>query len=100
MTEFKTRIAAKREVLSTVNAYPWQEELMGLSRKAIGRWLNQNRHARELDCASILKEISARLRFLANESQQQITEEYAHTYQEVVDLTEDLSEQLSSIFSE
>ena len=44
MNEFNSRIAAQRNVLQLVNRKNWgKEELFGLSRQAIDRWVSVNR---------------------------------------------------------
>lgn len=75
--EFNNRIAAQRTILKVVNSRNWKsEQLISLSRKAINRWVSVNR----LDPGSILVKLllnaSAKLFFLANRSQEQVSDEY------------------------
>lgn len=84
MNEFNNRIDAQRNILRVVNEHNWcAEELFGLSNKAINRWVMVN----QLDAGSRLSQLvhaaGRALFFLANKSQEQITEEYRHRSQEV-----------------
>jgi hypothetical protein len=77
MNEFNNRIAAQRQVLQLVNRKKWEkEELLGLSTKAIERWISVNRIDSESRLVELIKTASAKLFFLANKSQEQISEEY------------------------
>ena len=96
MSEFQSRIEAQRNVLGNVNSYSWNEELMGLSRKSIDRWLAQNGLSLESELAALLAAISAKLFFLSNKSQQQVTDEYRSNSLEVSKLTEALRDHLSN----
>ncbi len=77
MTEFNNRIDAQRQILRLVNRRAWpQEPLYGLSGKTIDRWISRN----ALDPGSPLVEgvrsAAAQLYFLANKSQEQVTDAY------------------------
>ena len=87
MPEFNNRIAAQREVLEVVNRHPLTEELFGLSSKAIERWISVNHLHPESDLVRLIKTISGKLFFLANKSQEQITEEYQDVASEIASLT-------------
>jgi len=77
MHEFNNRIAAQRQILEVVNRRrSRKEELFGLSAKAIERWIVVNRVDPESRGVQLLKAASARLFFLANRSQEQVTEDY------------------------
>lgn len=77
MSEFNNRIAAQRKILQLVNrGNSVSEELFGLSQKAIDRWVLVNHINSESRLVSLIKEASAKLFFLANKSQEQVTEEY------------------------
>ena len=77
MNEFGSRIAAQRQVLRLVNRKKWdKEELFGLSSKAIDRWVSLNRIDPESVLVSLVKAASAKLFFLSNRSQEQISDEY------------------------
>lgn len=77
MDEFNNRMDAQRDILGVVNrqkSYP--EELCGLSKKAIERWISSNQINPKSETCGILFQIAEKLFFLANKSQEQITEEY------------------------
>jgi hypothetical protein len=77
MSEFASRIDAQRQVLQLVNRRQWErEELFGLSSKAIDRWVSVNRIDPDSQLVSLVHAASAKLFFLANKSQEQITNEY------------------------
>jgi hypothetical protein len=74
--EFNNRIAAQRAILRVVNqARRDKEQLFGLSSKAIDRWISVNKIDQGSRVAKLLKEISGNLFFLANKSQEQISDE-------------------------
>ena len=77
MSEFNNRIAAQRTILDVVNrggSFP--EELFGLSRKAIDRWILTNHIDSDSRLVILINEASEKLFFLANKSQEQVSEEY------------------------
>lgn len=76
MIEFNNRIAAQRKILSIVNAASWSEELFGLSHGALERWIENNRLSRNETLVHLLNDAASKLFFLANKSQEQVTEEY------------------------
>jgi hypothetical protein len=64
-------------LLQLINAGRWHsEELFGLSRKAIERWVLINRIDPDCDLVGLVYRASEALYFLANKSQEQISEEY------------------------
>jgi hypothetical protein len=84
MHEFNNRIAAQRQILRLVNRLTWlKEELYGLSNKAINRWIIANRIEPDSKLIQLLWTASEKLFFLANKSQEQVTEEYKMTSEEV-----------------
>lgn len=87
MIEFNNRIDAQRAVLNKVNHIAWQEELHGLSRGAIERWIRSNNVDPNGDLALAILEAAGKLFFLANKSQEQVTDEYRLLSVEVNDLT-------------
>jgi hypothetical protein len=91
MNEFNNRIDAQREVLRIVNGSRWEEELLGLSSGAIERWIRVNRLDPLEDLSRTINEAADKLFFLANKSQEQITEEYAMLSAQVSDITERIS---------
>lgn len=88
MNEFNNRIDAQREVLRIVNSKRWDEELLGLSNSAIGRWTRANRLSPAEDLSLALYDAADKLFFLANKSQEQITAEYRVLSVQVSDLTD------------
>ncbi len=77
MSEFKTRIQAQRTIVQAVNQKSSNMvELFGLSKKAINRWAEENRVSQKSHIYTLLIEASDKLFFLANKSQEQVTEDY------------------------
>jgi len=75
MSEFVSRMAAQRRVLHAVNLRKWpREELFGLSRKSIDRWIFANGISGDSRLVALVEAASAKLYFLANRSQEQISE--------------------------
>lgn len=92
MDEFNNRIDAQRTVLQIVNRrFKGNEQLFGLSRKAIERWVVANRRDPRDELSSLLQAISEKLLFLANRSQEQISDEYQGLSSEVEHLTSKLA---------
>ena len=97
MNDFNNRIDAQRNILRIVNKPSWQvEALSGLSKKAINRWILAN----QIDTTSLLAELirvaGRALFFLANKSQEQVTEEYKHRSQEVVALMNEIETEIQN----
>ena len=77
MSEFTNRIKAQRELLRIVNSkIASDEELFGLSEPAINRWLSVCNIKNSAKIAELLISASGKLYFLANKSQEQVTEDY------------------------
>jgi hypothetical protein len=76
-------MSAQRAILQTVNRRTHTEELFGLSVKAIDRWISVNQLSPNSRLASLIRAASAKLFFLANKSQEQITEEYKSVAREI-----------------
>ena len=75
--EFNNRIEAQRAILKVVNTHAWEtEQLLSLSRKGIDRWVRANRLDANNRLVRLLLDASAGLFFLANRSQEQISDEY------------------------
>ena len=77
MDDFSNRMQAQREFLKVINSRDWpREQLSALSSGAIQRWIIANR----LDATDALvicvRGAGEALYFLANESQQQVSNEY------------------------
>lgn len=83
--EFNNRIAAQRTILRVVNRKVWScEQLFGLSSKAVDRWVSVNRIEPNSRLATLVKNVSAKLFFLANKSQEQVTDEYTAVRIEII----------------
>jgi len=77
MSEFSNRIKAQREALKVVNGSGlFREPLLSLTEKAIDRWSNNNDLSNTDRAILLLKAMSSTLFFLANKSQEQVTEDY------------------------
>ncbi|WP_413739603.1 hypothetical protein ACL2XQ_19940 [Sodalis sp. RH14] len=77
MSEFNNRIKAQREALKVVNGSGlFCEPLLSLTEKAIDRWSNNNDLSNTDRAILLLKAMSGTLFFLANKSQEQVTEDY------------------------
>lgn len=91
MSEFSNRIKAQREALKVVNGSgQFREPLLSLTEKAIERWSNNNNLSNADRAILLLKEMSGTLFFLANKSQEQVTEDYKI-------LSKKVSDQLSKL---
>ncbi|PZV27695.1 MAG: hypothetical protein DCF12_03115 [Snowella sp.] len=91
MSEFNNRMDAQRKVLEVVNRQRiYKKELCGLSQKAIERWSNENRIDPDEKIVKTLIQISQKLFFLANKSQEQITEDYKLISLEISNLRDTL----------
>lgn len=73
--EFNSRVDLQREVIKIVNEKNFKNKLNGLSRPAIDSWIFNNKISNDL-LKICLFTISEKLFFIANKSQDQITEEY------------------------
>lgn len=77
MSEFNNSISAQRDALKIVNGSGFFfENLMSLTEKAIDRWSKSNQLDANDPIITLLKSISGNLFFLANKSQEQVTEDY------------------------
>lgn len=77
MNDFNNRIDAQRQILGVVNAVHWPSEpLYGLSGKALARWILSNSLDSSAPLLALLRVAAADLFFLANRSQEQVTEQY------------------------
>jgi hypothetical protein len=90
MSEFNNRMAAQRDVLRVVNGRKWREELFGLASGAIDRWRNANQLDEGSELLILVRRAADKLFFLANKSQEQITEEYRQLSDEVSNLIEQI----------
>ncbi len=97
MNEFQNRMAAQRQILRLVNRSGQQkEELFGLARKAVDRWTSVNAIDPQSKLVSLIKAASGKLFFLANKSQEQISEDYRTASREIEELTGLIAVELDS----
>jgi len=73
--EFNSRVDLQRQVLKLVNHTKFNTQLAGLSKLALDNWIFSNNIKNE-ELISSLYKIAEKLFFIANKSQDQITEEY------------------------
>lgn len=97
MSEFNDRVAAQRVVLRVVNGIRWKEPLFSLSSKAIARWVMENRLDPNSSLIQLVTQVSGKLFFLANKSQEQITDEYRAISVEISRLTSMLESALLEV---
>jgi hypothetical protein len=91
MSEFNNRIIAQRDALKIVNGSElFAEPLLSLTEKAIDRWSRNNKVDTQDLIVTLLKSMSGTLFFLANKSQEQVTEDYR-------DLSKKVGKQLSDL---
>lgn len=77
MSEFNNRITAQRNALEIVNGSGlFSEPLLSLTGKAIERWSRKNGIDTHDLLVVLLKTMSETLFFLANKSQEQVTDDY------------------------
>ena len=94
--EFNNRIAAQRHILQIVNRQAWPaEDLFGLSEKALARWATANSIKPSSQLLTLVTTASERLFFLANKSQEQVTDEYASISKEISKLSELIEMEIS-----
>lgn len=97
MNEFNNRIDAQRNILRIVNKRSWRaEELTGLSNKAIDRWVLVNQIDATSRLAELIRAVGRALFFLANKSQEQVTDEYKHRSREVFALTNEIATEIEN----
>ena len=97
MNEFTNRIAIQREILNHVNSGKWTEELYGLSTGAIDRWLASNKLEKNSEIAKLITMAAEKLFFLANKSQEQITNDYKKISKEATDISNSIKNAMSYI---
>lgn len=100
MTDFNNRISAQRKILSIINSVPWKEELFGLSSGSIERWTKSNGEIiSSPKLINLINEAAGKLFFLANKSQEQITEDYKLLSLEVSEVTTKIKREIHFSFS-
>lgn len=84
MSEFNNRIQAQRSALKIINGSgKFSEPLLSLTDKAIDRWSRNNGIKETELLVVLLTKLSKSLFFLANKSQEQMTEDYKDLTQQV-----------------
>jgi len=73
--EFNSRVNLQREVIKILNRKNFKSQITGLSKSAIDSWLINNNISNDL-LKNCLITISEKIFFIANKSQDQVTEEY------------------------
>src|SRR5579864_1917994 len=97
MSEFSNRVAAQRRVLQIVNSREWNgERLFGLSRNAIDRFAGSNSLDPTSGLLKLIESASSKLFFLANKSQEQVSEEYEALSADVAHIADELEIELRS----
>lgn len=99
MSDFTNRITAQRNILSVLNKLTWEEDLFGLSHGAINRWVSINQLDPESSIVKLIEEAARKLFFLANKSQEQITEEYRSLSAEVTSITSQIKDSVNALKS-
>ncbi|PWB28694.1 hypothetical protein DCO49_04640 [Stenotrophomonas sp. SPM] len=95
MSGFNDRISAQRSILSQINRVSWPSEpLHSLSQHAIDRWIAANRIEKEDPIVLLVSSAAKQLLFLANKSQDQITETYLARITEIQAIVADLARRI------
>jgi len=96
--EFNNRIEAQRSILQVLNNKAWDEEdLFGLSSKAIDRWVSVNRIDPNSKLVQLVKDVSGKLFFLANKSQEQISDKYKKVSYEIAAVRDAIAIEIGSV---
>lgn len=93
--EFNSRVDLQREVIKILNKSDFKNQLNGLSKPAIDIWFVNNNVTNDL-LKNCLITISEKLFFIANKSQDQVTEEYKDLQISVKNNINDLKKLVSS----
>lgn len=95
--EFNNRIAAQRAILTVINSRTWRtEELCGLSSKAIDRWVSVNRLEPRSPLVALVKTASEKLFFLANKSQETVSDAYKTVRAEIAGICEAIRREIEN----
>ncbi|ENJ2786050.1 hypothetical protein AB0656_000458 [Vibrio parahaemolyticus] len=96
MSEFRNRIESQREAIKIVNSFHlYGEPLFSLTEKSINRWVSINQIDPEAEHVNLVIQASKKLFFLANKSQEQITEDYKKLSKDVEDIFVKISQEMS-----
>ena len=91
--EFNNRVELQRKVLKIVNSKKYKTQLCGLSMPALQSWITNN-NITEINLKNSLYNIAEKLFFIANKSQDQITDEYKNLQLSIKKEIQFLEEQL------
>ncbi|GAB5524799.1 MAG: hypothetical protein Roseis2KO_26710 [Roseivirga sp.] len=94
MSEFNNRIIIQRDIIKILNKGKFAHQITGLSRSAIERWIIENKLDSNSDLIDLLLELSGKLFFLANKSQEQITDSYKKASGDISRLLQELKEMI------
>ncbi|WP_109406429.1 hypothetical protein [Proteus faecis] len=95
MHEFKNRINMQRDIILSINSFfANKEPLLGLTNEAIKRWFLKNDINENEKIIKLLLSISDELGFLANKSQEQISEKYINLSISINDKKEELKKEI------
>jgi hypothetical protein len=98
MSEFSDRVSAQRRVLQIVNSKEWDgEQLFGLSRGAIDRFAGSNNLDPNSGLVKLIESASSKLFFLANKSQEQVSEEYQTISADIAQIANNIDSELRSL---
>lgn len=96
MSGFNARISAQTQILDLVNRVKWGvEQLFSLNEKAITRWVIENNIKKDAALVMLIRDASDKLFFLANKSQEQITEDYTKSSCELRYITHKIENELA-----
>jgi hypothetical protein len=91
MAEFNDRMVAQRSILQIVNqTHRDREELFGLSKHAIDRWIRVNQIDDNCRLVQLIRQSAEKLFFLANKSQETVSPVYASTANELSELAKSI----------
>lgn len=91
MNEFGNRVEAQRQIIQTINHKRWEkEELFGLSSKAIERWVSINNINPTSRLVELIRTVSSKLFFLANKSQEQISDDYKIASGDIAEIAKEI----------
>lgn len=98
MSEFRNRIESQREAVKIVNSFHlYEEPLFSLTEKSINRWVSTNQINPKAVHVNLVIQASKKLFFLANKSQEQVTEDYKKLSKDVDDLLTQISREMSAL---
>ncbi|HDI3323465.1 TPA: hypothetical protein PMD23_003663, partial [Vibrio cholerae] len=87
---------SQREAVKIVNGFNlYDEPLFSLTEKSITRWVSVNQIDPNSEHVNLLIQTSKRLFFLANKSQEQITDDYKKLSKDVEELLAQISRKMS-----